>query len=312
MKDLGCPRLDRRKSEMRPWVVWVGLLVFAIARPSYAYSHVVRPGETLADIATRVYGDARKESLLAGANAHDVNGGSAIVAGMRIEIPAPLHHRVTVGETWTSLALAWLGSGARADVLARANGALPWIQPEVNLQIEIPATLAHFASEGDTSTSIAARYWGDGNRGWELNAFNGRSEAPMHRGDIILVFLPGLALTQAGMSEALAALSLSRSEVSLGGLSAQRHADAELPALSADLHAGRYVEVVARANRLLGAGELTRSRLSVLYLALLEAYVALDAMTEAKSTCEALRSSDKNVTFDATTTSPKIRAACPK
>jgi LysM domain len=298
---------------MRLWLsFFVCVLASARASNAAAYSHIVRPGETLADIAGRVYGDAKKESLLAGANALDVGGGSAIVAGMRLEIPAPLHHRVTLGETWASLALAWLGNGSRADVLARANGAVPWIQPEVNLQIEIPAVVAHFAAESDTSTSVAARYWGDGNRGWELNTFNGRSEAPMHRGDIILVPLPGLTLTQAGMSEALAALSLSRSEVSRAGLVAQRQADTELPLLASDLHDGRYVGVVARANRILGSGELTHSRLKAVYLALLEAYVALAAPDQAKEVCEALRTNDKNVVLDPTTTSPKVRAACPK
>jgi hypothetical protein len=295
-----------------PRIIALLLLFVLLSSPAYAFSHVVRPGETLAEIARRVYGDARKESLLAGANALDVGGGSAIVPGMRLEIPAPLHHRVSLGETWTSLALAWLGNGSRADVLARSNSAVPWIQPEANLEIEIPAVIAHFVSEGDTSTSLAARYWGNGNRGWELNSFNGRSEAPMHRGEIILVPMPGLSLTQAGMSEALAALNLAQSEVSVSGLLAQRRADAELPAVVDDARAGRYVEVVAHANRILGSGDLTRERLTTLYLALLEAYVALDARAEATATCASLRANDKDVRFDPATTSPKIRAACPK
>jgi hypothetical protein len=297
----------------RPLYSLLILLALTIAPlPAQAFSHVVRPGETLAEIARRVYGDPRKESLLAGANALDVGGGSAIVAGMRLEIPAPLHHKVTAGETWTSLALAWLGNGSRADVLARHNHAVPWIQPEANLELEIPAIVAHFVSEGDTSTSLAARYWGNGNRGWELNAFNGRSEAPMHRGEIVLVPIPDLTLTQAGMSEALAALNLGTSEVSVAGLAAQRRADAEMPTLAEDARAGRYVEVVARANRILGATELTRPKLTTVYLALLEAYVALDAPAEAHAICASLRANDKDLRFDPITTSPKILAACPR
>jgi len=290
----------------------IALALLSLSSSASAFSHVVRPGETLAEIASRVYGDSKKESLLAGANALDVGGGSAIVPGMRLEVPAPLHHKVAVGETWTSLALAWLGNGSRADLLARANHAVPWIAPEANLEIEIPALVAHFVSEGDTSTSLAARYWGDGNRGWELNSFNGRSEAPMHRGEIILVPLPGLTLTQAGMSEALAALNLAHSEVSVGGLLAQRRADVEIPALLTALRTGRYVEVVAGANRILGAGELPHPKLAVLYRALLEAYVALGASTEAAAACTALLANDKDARLDPTTTSPKIRAACAK
>jgi hypothetical protein len=287
-------------------------VVVTLSAPSQAFSHVVRPGETLAGIAARVYGDARKESLLAGANALDVCGGSAIVAGMRLEVPAPLHHKVALGETWGSLALVWLGSEARSDLLARTNGAVSWVQPESGLEIEIPPVVAHIVSEGDNSTSLASRYWGDGNRGWELNAFNGRSEAPMHRGEIILVPLPNLRLTDAGMAEARTALDITRSEVTTGGLVAQRRADTELPILLVDVRAGRYVQAVARANRILGSGELTRSKLVILYRALLEAYVALNAPIEASAACASLRANDPSYPLDPKTTSPKIRAACPK
>jgi LysM repeat protein len=288
------------------------LLLAVSARPADAFPHVVRPGETLAAIAARMYGDAKRESLLAGANALDVGGGSAIVAGMRLEIPAPMHHKVAAGETWASLALAWLGGTGRADVLARANHAVPWVPPETGQEVEIPAVVAHIVSDGDSSTTLAARYWGDGNRGWELNAFNGRAEAPMHRGEIFLVPLADLALTEAGLAEARTSLGLVHSEVDVEGLATQRRADAELPTLMADVRGGRYVETVARANRVLGSGQLTRPQLAILYRALLEAYVALDASPEATQACASLRANAVRVDLDPMTTSPKIRAACPK
>jgi LysM repeat protein len=288
------------------------LLTVLSAPTASAFPHVVRPGETLAQIAGRLYGDAKRESLLAGANALDVGGGSAIVPGMRLEIPAPSHHKVVAGETWASLALAWLGGAPRADVLARANHAVPWVSPEAGLQIEVPPVVAHIVSEGDTSTTLAARYWGDGNRGWELNAFNGRAEVTMHRGEIILVPLTELVLTEAGLAEARASLVLACSEVDVGGLLTQRRADSELPAVVADVREGRYVETVARANRVLGSGQLTRPQLALLYRALLEAYIALDAPLEAKEACVSLRANARDLKLDPTTTSPKIRAACGK
>jgi hypothetical protein len=288
------------------------LLGVTLSSRSRAFSHVVRPGETLADIAARAYGDARKESMLAGANALDVGGGSAIVAGMRLEVPAPLHHKVALGESWASLALVWLGGEARSDLLARTNGAVAWVQPEIGFEIEIPAVVAHIASEGDSSTSLAARYWGDGNRGWELNMYNGRREVPMHRGEIILVPLPNLRLTDAGLAEARTALTVAWSETATAGLTAQRRADAELPVLLTDVREGRYVGAVARGNRLLGSVDLTRSKLVILYRALLEAYVALDTPAEASAACAALRANDPAYLLDSTMTSPKIRAVCPK
>jgi hypothetical protein len=292
---------------------WALVPIFLTLAPAaHAFTHVVKPGETLAQIAARMYGDARKESLLAGANALDAGGGSVIVPGMRLEIPAPIHHKVAPGETWMSLSLAWLGDSRRAEVLARANHGVSWVQPVDGLEVEIPAIVAHIVSAGESSTSLAARYWGDGNRGWELNAFNGRDEAPMRRGEIILVPLADLALTDDGRAEAKNAMDRAVDEVDIARLGAQRRADAEFPALLANLHKGQYVEVVARANRILGCGELTRPQLGILYRALLEAYVALDDAAAAHEACTALRANDPSPRFDPTSTSPKIRSACPK
>jgi LysM repeat protein len=296
----------------RPPSFSLALVAALIASSAEAFPHVVRPGETLAGIAARLYGDVRRESLLAGANALDVGGGSAIVPGMRLEVPAASHHKVATGETWATLALAWLGAASRADVLARANHAVPWVPPEVGQEIEVPPVVAHIVSDGDSSTSLATRYWGDGNRGWELNAFNGRAEVSMRRGEIILVPLPDLALTEAGLTEARASLTLACGEVDVGAFVVQRRADAELPPLLDDVRGGRYVEAVARGNRILGSGQLTRPQLAVLYRALLEAYVALASPAEAKEACAALRASVKELDLDPVTTSPKIRDACPR
>ncbi len=295
------------------WMAWVlASIILTIAPSARAFTHVVKPGETLAQIAARMYGDARKESLLAGANALDAGGGSVIVPGMRLEIPAPSHHKVAPGETWMSMASTWLGDAKRAEVLARANHSVSWIQPVDGLEVEIPAVVAHIVSAGESSTSLAARYWGDGNRGWELNAFNGRAEAPMRRGEIILVPLVDLALSDDGRAEAKSAMDRSLSEIDVARLAAQRRADAELPPLVADVRKGQYVEVLARANRLLGSGDLTRPQLAVIYRALLEADVALDDPTAAREACSLLRANDPSPRFEPTSTSPKIRAACPK
>jgi hypothetical protein len=132
----------------------------------------------------------------------------------------------------------------------------------------------------------------------------------MHRGEIILVPLADLALTEAGLAEARVSLGLACSEVDVGALATQRRADADLPGVVADVREGRYVESVARGNRVLGSGQLTRPQLAVLYRALLEAYVALEAPREAKEACASLHANAGDVKLDPMTTSPKIRAAC--
>jgi hypothetical protein len=276
-----------------------------------AFQHIVKPGETLAQVADRVYGDSKRETVLVGANALDVQGGTVISAGMRLEVPAPGHHTVIQGETWADLALYWLGTNdmARNELLAHANKGVPWVPPVEGQEIEIPAVLTYIAGEGETINGVAQRFWGDGARGWELNSYNHREGVPVRRGEVVLVPMPGLRLSEAGRAEARAAAE--RDGASGGmALEQQRKADAELPQLLADVRYGRYAEAVARGNRLLGGGALTHPQLAVVHRALLEAYVAIDARAPAAAACAAWRSPEPNAVLDPVRVSPKIRAAC--
>jgi len=276
-----------------------------------AFHHIVKPGETLAQIAERVYGDARRESVLVGANALDVQGGTIITPGMRLEVPAPGHHTVAQGESWADLAVSWLGTNdiARTDVLARANKGVAWVPPVEGQEIEIPAVVTYLAGDGETVNTIAGRFWGDPNRGWELNNYNKRQGVLVKRGEVVLVPMPGLRLTEVGRAEARAAAE--RDGASGGmALEVQRRADAELPQLLADVRYGRYAEAVARGNRLLGGGALTHPQLAVVHRALLEAYVALGASASASAACAAWRSNEPSAALDPVRVSPKIRAAC--
>jgi LysM repeat protein len=289
----------------------ISLALLLVGARASAFTHIVKPGETLAQIAERVYGDSKRETVLVGANALDVQGGTIISAGMRLEVPAPGHHTIMQGETWAELALSWLGTSdmARTELLAHDNKGVPWVPPVEGQEIEIPAVVTYIAGEADTVNTIAARFWGDPNRGWELNAYNGRQGVLVRRGEVVLVAMVGLRLTEAGRAEARA--SAERDGASGGlALEQQRKADAELPQLLTDVRYGRYAEAVARGNRLLGGAALTHPQLAVLHRALVEAYVALDARAAAAAACAAWKSNEPAWTLDPVRTSPKIRAAC--
>jgi LysM repeat protein len=276
-----------------------------------AFTHVVKPGETLAQIADRIYGDSRREVVLVGANALDVQGGTVIVSGMRLEVPAPGHHTVMQGETWAELSLSWLGMNdvVRTEILAGANKGVPWVPPVEGQEIEVPAVVTYIAGDGQTINQIAALFWGDPNRGWELNRYNKREGVGVKRGEVVLVPIVGLRLTDAGRSEARTAAE--RDGASSGmALEHQRKADAELPQLLADVRYGRYAEAIAHGNRLLGGGTLTHPQLAIAYRALLEAYVAIDARASAYAACAAWRSNEPNAVLDPVRVSPKIRDAC--
>jgi LysM repeat protein len=283
----------------------------AASAPAAAFTHVVKPGETLALIADRIYGDARREVVLVGANALDVQGGTVIVTGMRLEVPAPGHHTVMQGETWGELSAGWLGTNdiARTELLARVNKGVSWVPPVEGQEIEMPAVVTYITGDGETINAIAGRFWGDPNRGWELNRYNFREGVFVKGGQIVLVPMPGLKLTEAGRTEARA--SAERDGASGGmALEQQRKADADLPQLLADVRYGRYAEAIARGNRLLGGAALTHPQLAMTQRALLEAYVAIDARAAAAQACAAWKSSEPNPVLDPVRVSPKIREAC--
>jgi LysM repeat protein len=282
-----------------------------IASNAHAFTHIVKPGETLALIAEHIYGDAKLETVLVGANALDTQGGTVIVPGMRLEVPAPGHHTVLQGESWADLALVWLGAGdpPRTELLAVANKGVPWIPPVEGQEIEAPAIVTYIAGEGETINAITQKFWGDPNRGWELNRYNQREAITVHRGEVVLVPVPGLKLTEAGRNEARAA---AERDGASGGIlhDTQRKVDAEVPQLLSDVRYGRYVEAIARGNRMLGTGALTHPQLAAVQRSLLEAYVAIDARTQAATACAAWKSNDPTPILDPIRVSPKIRAAC--
>jgi LysM repeat protein len=289
-------------------------ILFAVLVASHdakAFTHIVSQGETLAQIATRVYGAPRFETAIASANALDVHGGSVIVPGQPLEIPAPSYHRVVEGETWSDPARLYLGDARRAETLARANGTVSWVQPSVGQEIEVPAVVSHIAGEGETMAQLAQRYLNDMNRGWELNAYNNRKGDPkLLRGDIVLVPLLHLGLTVEGKKEARAAADRTRTEGGGQAHAAQRSAEADIPPLLADVRAGRYIDAVAKGNRLLGTTDLTKTQLGTIHRALLEAYVALEATGLAAGACAAFRENASDVRMNGRTTSPKILDAC--
>jgi hypothetical protein len=275
-----------------------------------AFPHVVKKGETLAQIAERTYGRVEMEQLLVAANGLDAGGGIPIVAGMRLEVPALGHHRVTAGETWAALAGELLGDERRADVLSIANNSSPWLTPADGQEIIVPYNLRVIAGGNDSLLTIAYRYLGDRDKAWMLDGYNRRKGEPARRGDVVLVPLTDLALTPAGKVEAASAGALVRAESAGKAREAQRRAQAELPQLAAEVRGGRWVDAVAHGSRMLGYGELARPEIAAIQRALTEAYVALDAIGLAETACTAWREADPEAALDPIELSPKILRAC--
>jgi len=275
-----------------------------------AFPHIVKKGETLAQIAERTYGRVEMEQLLVAANGLDAGGGIPIVAGMRLEVPALAYHRVSAGETWASLALELLGDERRGDVLAIANGSMPWLTPADGQEIIVPYNLRVITAGNDSLLTIAYRFLGERDKAWMLDGYNRRKGEPVRRGDVVLVPLVDLNLTAEGKAEAASAGALVRAEGAGKAREAQRRVEAELPQLAAEVRGGRWVDAIARGSRMLGYGELARPEVASIQRALTEAYVALDAVGLAETACSAWREADPAAALDPVELSPKILRAC--
>ncbi len=300
---------------MGRWSVAVAaaLATTMLAVSASPFPHVVKPDETVAQIAERFYGRVELERVVVAANGLDGRRGSEIVAGMRLEVPAVGYRKVLPGDTWSSIAATALGSPRRGDVLAQLNDARPWIRPATGREIVIPFNLRVVAEPGDTTQSVAYRYLGHRDKAWLVAMYNGLKRATLRQGEIVLVPLVDLPLTPAGQRAAATATELVRSEGGGGAREAQEEADRWLPQLARDIRQGRYIEAVARGAAMLGtsAGRgLSEPQLAAVYRFLTEAYAALDAKVLASQACTAWRRHDPSVVLDPVDFSPKILAAC--
>ena len=286
------------------------LVAEAISPRAEAYPHVVQKGETLAQIAERAYGLIELEKVLVAANGLDACGGVPIATGMRLEVPSLLHHRVTAGETWASLATVLLGDESRQVVLAGANGSSPWMTPAEGSELVVPYNLRVTVGQTDTLVTIAQRFLGAKDKAWVLDHYNHFGGNAPRRGDVVLVPITNLKLTPAAQVLASGPDSGDRGLSGGSAREAQRRADADFPALLADVRSGRYVDGVTKGARMLSYGDLSKPQLAAIHRQLLEAYVALGADGLASASCRIWRENDATATLDAQRMSPKLIAAC--
>jgi len=292
------------------WLLASSLLSQLVPAKADAFPLVVQPGDTLAGIAQRVYGRVEYEGLLVSANGLEPHGGIAIVPGLRLEVPALAYRRVAPGDTWAALATTFLGSPARAPVLAFANDGKPWLAPTENAEIVIPYNLRFVAEGGESVSAVAERFLGDKKHAWMVAGYNGiDNDVVLEAGHLLLIPLADLQLTAEGQRAALSALE------GWGAVGGERRAEqaaagAELPSLIADVRNGRYAEAVARGVALLVGSSLTTPQRATVHRQLLEAYAALGATGRAADACREWRKAAPRAPVDPVVMSPKLVAAC--
>ena len=231
-------------------VVLVLAVVLTPVHDGAAFPYVVQPKESVAQIAERMYGKVELERVIVAANGLDIRRGAGIVAGMRLELPAVSYRTVLPGDTWKSIAAEVLGDAERGVQLAQLNDAKPWMDPGVGREIMVPYNLRYVAAGGDTAEVVAYRFMGKRDAAWLVATYNGLERNTLKQGEILLVPLSNLELTEEGKRAARLAGALVRSEGGGNARAAQQLAETELPNLLRDVRRGRYVEAVARGAAL--------------------------------------------------------------
>lgn len=272
-----------------------------------AYVHVVRQGETLASIAQRYYGDPRRESVLVAENGLTTQGGSAIVVGMRLVIPTVTYHRVRAGETWPQIAEAHFGDTRRAFAIIEANPSVEGALPPDGAELLIPYPLRHVADQRDTLNHVSHTYYGstDGTR--TLRRFNGMRSVRLQRGQVILVPISDLVLSEEGQR----VVSEATSSMPTGGevRDQQARIGEQLPQLLEHVRMGRYTEAISLGNRLLGSGDLTGNQIVTIQRTLAVAYIALSREDLAIAAFREALARQPDLELDSRRTSPTIMHA---
>jgi len=272
---------------------------------------VVRPGDTLASIAERYYGDPRRENVIVAENSLNNEGGFAIVTGLRLTIPIVSYHRVQEGETWSELAKRFYGDAQRTFVLFKANAAVPGTQPDPGAELLIPYPLRHVVGQNETLNHVARLYYGKNAGETEgikiLRRFNSIRRIRLQRGQIVLVPLAGLVLSAKGREIA----KQQTPEKKVGGdvRDKQARIEASLPRLHEDISKGLYADAVSMGNFLLGSGDLTGNQIVTIHRMLAVAYIAMDRFDLAVEAFKSVLEKQPDLELDSIRTSPKVMNA---
>lgn len=293
VRQLGCASLGL-------WLCALASLVHA--QGAEAIVHIVRPGETLKTISELYYGD-RRESALAAENSLEPN--TSIVPGMRVVVPTVRYHRVQQGETWAELAERYYADVRRAFVLVEVNSGNANRAPEAGQLLLIPYPLHYVSSAHDPVRQAARDFFDGSNKAITLlRRFNAIKVARSARGEVLLLPLSNLVLSEQGRNHAQA----QGRELAQAGLARDKQMSAQesLPTLRQHVLEGRYVEAVALANQLLGMGELTGNQLVTIQRELGTALIALDREDLAFEAFKSLLEQQPDVELGLGDTSPRV------
>jgi hypothetical protein len=300
------------------WWWWV--LQWALGSSAVAQQpgviHTVQKGETLSSVAQQYYGDPGLERVLLEHNGLTASlGASAAPRGLQVIVPHAYYYRARVGDTWAQLAKRFLGDPQRAFLLQYVNRLLTdgktlrstKKEPDAGEELLVPFVLRHVATATESLQRISESYFSTREYFRLLQRFNGIRSTRVTRGHVVLVPIWHLKLSPEGKRVVEASVGAPPSDGSTQAF--QLQAQAALHTLHRHLDRGEHTEVVALANRLLGASMLTQGQALVVHQQLAVAYVALGREDLAVQSFRRVLQEQPGFALDSVQTSPRVLEA---
>ena len=271
------------------------------------WTHVAKSGETLDQLATRYYGDDAFSMVIRAANGFMHPDDGRLLQGERVEIPEVKYHVAQTGENWQNLAERHLGTSDRGGFLAELNGAKKEEDLVAGRVVKIPYQLLYVLAPDESIRTVVKAFLKNKRDAKWLQAYNFRKKKKWKRGDALLIPLMDVELTERQKEIVDGLRGGDR-----GGTATdedrkfQEEAVKLISAMREDFSNGRYLEIVAAAQRLLGTGKLTDPQKIGTYQYLGFAYVAFGMRVEAISAFRKALEFQPEMELSPITTSPKI------
>jgi hypothetical protein len=170
----------------------VAFLVLAAASVAHAQDvppnsivYRVRQGDTLELIAAELYGDRNKAVFIMVDN--KLPHPRPLRPGERLRIPTSREVATAPGDTFESLAGAYLGSTRRAPFLADMNGIPVDDSLAAGTLITIPLTVVHTAGTVESITDISKLYFGDAKQAELLRRYNFLDKRSLDKTETLIV-----------------------------------------------------------------------------------------------------------------------------
>jgi LysM repeat protein len=187
---------------MRRILLALAILIAAVPAhaqelPSDTVTIRARPNDSLALLAAEYYGDRNRAIFIMVAN--KIVHPRPLKAGERIKIPVSRQVITSPGDTFETLAAAYLGNALRGTFLAEFNNLSPDETLASGTSLSIPFTVTHTATTMESIASIAAAYFGDTKNATLLRQYNFLEKDTIEKGEQLIVPIFNVRLSASKM-----------------------------------------------------------------------------------------------------------------